>query len=1044
MADSTPQPGADTASAPVAASSPERWWEGDPLAEPAKSGNWWEGDRLAEPADARATISGAGIHLEMSAFGRVLKSFGDGATETWGGSPIGLSEESAQAFRNWGIFRTAEKSVFDGFKAFNEALIRPTAAGLDAALRGGTALVGGGARGINQIKNEITGQEDRSLERDLNQLFGEFLPGFIGVGAPSIRRPRGSSAAFERAAVADAPIPEAAPVTLADQVRGVADKMKSIADEAREIEGRAAATDGLTPSPALAVDDFGVKPVPHELPPAPERAGALFDKRDGTAVDRAGNINLDRIATGDDVKQVIREAAEANGGFIEARRNVMTLAETEALARAAGVTTDTLLQRKVGTAFNAEEAVAARSLLVQSAENVFELSRKARIGSAEDLIAFQEALTRHSAIQEQVAGITAEAGRALSAFRIPVAGAREAEQIAEIMGRFGGRDSIERLADLVGKLETPEQVSRFVMDSRKATTKDMLLEGWINALLSNPTTHTANIASNTVTSFLSLPETAVAAAIGRAREALTGVQGERVFAGEVQARLYGMAQGSSDGLRAALRAYVDEMPTGVGKLDTGRPRAIPSATVRIMGQDVEIGGKQVRIPGRLLQAEDELFKAIAYRQELNVQAYRLASVEKLEGDAFAARVQQLTETPTPEMAQAARAYADYQTFNSQLGYMGQAINRLANEYAAARIVVPFVRTPINILKYAGERTPLGLMSQTVRDNLAGKNGAVARDTQIARLTVGAAIMTTAALLASDGTITGFGPKDPEERALWLLSGKQPYSVRIGDMYYSYTRFDPFATIIGATADAVAVSKAMTADEEAKVGELLFASITNNLVNKSFLSGLSDVLSAIHEPGRYGDKFLGRLAASTVPAGIGQVARTEDPYIRDVRSMTDSVAARLPGFSAGLQVKRDIWGNPIMREGALGPDLLSPVYQTRVKQDRVTDELIRLKVFPGPVDRKIGGQELTPKQYDDYARIAGRLAREQLEPLVAIPAWEQVPTFARQELVHSVFDRSRAAARSWLMLQYPDLAVAIGTKRLRAYEGSTSASSSIPN
>ena len=42
---------------------------------------------------------------------------------------------------------------------------------------------------------------------------------------------------------------------------------------------------------------------------------------------------------------------------------------------------------------------------------------------------------------------------------------------------------------------------------------------------------------------------------------------------------------------------------------------------------------RMRIPSRLLSAEDELFKAIAYRQELNTQAYRQSTTEGLAGTA---------------------------------------------------------------------------------------------------------------------------------------------------------------------------------------------------------------------------------------------------------------------------------------------------------------------------------------------------------------------------------------------------------------------------
>ena len=91
-------------------------------------------------------------------------------------------------------------------------------------------------------------------------------------------------------------------------------------------------------------------------------------------------------------------------------------------------------------------------------------------------------------------------------------------------------------------------------------------------------------------------------------------------------------------------------PTSQARSKLAKYRAIPSVKVG----KAEIGGKQVRIPGRLLMAEDEFFKAIGYRQEINAQAFRLAANEGLKGKALAKRVAELKANPTDEMAKAAR------------------------------------------------------------------------------------------------------------------------------------------------------------------------------------------------------------------------------------------------------------------------------------------------------------------------------------------------------------------------------------------------------
>src|SRR3546814_12261276 len=98
------------------------------------------------------------------------------------------------------------------------------------------------------------------------------------------------------------------------------------------------------------------------------------------------------------------------------------MAETQALASDLGITANDQLARRRGQEFKAEEAYAARAILDKSGKELVAMARRIqRSGDApgdELLASFRKALVRHTAIQEQVAGATAEAGRAMSAFRM--------------------------------------------------------------------------------------------------------------------------------------------------------------------------------------------------------------------------------------------------------------------------------------------------------------------------------------------------------------------------------------------------------------------------------------------------------------------------------------------------------------------------------------------------------------------------------------------------------------------------------------------------
>eukprot|EP00439_Symbiodinium_sp_Y106_P089551 s1_g2087.t1 len=745
--------------------------------------------------------------------------------------------------------------------------------------------------------------------------------------------------------------------------------------------------------------------------------------------DLAGNINLSRINAPGDVKEAMGDIALIHQGFPEARRGLVSQSETADLARQMGMTPEELVSRRAGQAFNAEQAFAARQLLVATADDLTTKARAARGGSDADLVAFQEALTRHVAVQESVAGMTAEAGRALASFRMIAGGQDQAQVVSRMIQVSGGRERLEDVAERLASLDDPEQMARFARDAAKAKTSDMVLEAWINALLSGPQTHAVNMLSNTITALLAVPETATAAAIGRVR----GTP-DRVRFAEAPARLVGFVEGIKDGLRSGAYAYRTETGTDdLNKIENRAYQAIPSYTLRegaaptrVGGVpvpftgEVQLGGRQVRVPGRLLMASDELFKSIGYTQELNARAVRVALDEGLSGIPLARRVMEIKQNPTDEMVSAAREAARYQTFTRELGSLGSKVQDIARDYPAARVIIPFIRTPSNILKYTLERSPAAPLLSEVRDNLRGVKGEVARDSQAARILVGTGIGSMAASLAADGSITGGGPVDTRARSLMYASGWQPYSVRIGDTYYSYARLEPFGSLLGVAADMQSVSESADAGELDDIAAMVTGSVAKNLTSKTWLRGPTELIEAIQDPDRYGERYIQNLVGTVVPTGAAQVARIEDPMLRQADTILERIKSRVPGMSEDLLPRLDIWGEPIVRGGGVGPDIVSPIYTSKFEADPVNLELLRLGVWPAGVSKTVRGVELTPEQRTSYQRLAGRNAKGTLDRLLAGPEWQSLPDLARAEVVGRLISQSREMARMSLFTLYPEI------------------------
>ena len=125
---------------------------------------------------------------------------------------------------------------------------------------------------------------------------------------------------------------------------------------------------------------------------------------------------------------------------------------------------------------------------------------------------------------------------------------------------------------------------------------------------------------------------------------------------------------------------------------------------------------------------------------------------------------------------------------------------MANKLPGVKLIVPFIRTPTNILKFAMERTPLAPIMKSVRADILA--GGARRDTALARISMGSMAMAVTASYAAQGVITGGGPSDPALKSHLYNQGWQPYSVKIGDKYYAYGRLEPLGMMMGLAADAV--------------------------------------------------------------------------------------------------------------------------------------------------------------------------------------------------------------------------------------------------
>jgi hypothetical protein len=497
--------------------------------------------------------------------------------------------------------------------------------------------------------------------------------------------------------------------------------------------------------------------------------------------------------------------------------------------------------------------------------------------------------------------------------------------------------------------------------------------------------------------------------------AVSKVTGSGITTRGALSRASSMTQGAREGLIAGAKAFKTEEPSiGYSKLENtaiggGSQQAIPGKL-----------GKALRTPSRALLAEDEFFKAVAYRQEVNARAWDKAFAEGKRGQDLISRVAELKNNPTDEMTAAARHFAEMQTFTNPLGKAGKMLMGWRNSIPGAWALFPFVRTPVNLVKGAMNRTPAGLAFQETRDILFGRKGARARDEAIARMGVGSTIVLAAIGMAMEGGLTGGGPKDPALRGTKYTTGWQPYSFKIGDTYASISRLEPIASLMGIAADFVEIGKAMSDWEKNDVVGLMIASVSRNLASKTWLASVTDAVEAYSDPERYGANWLRRQAGAVVPNIVGQTAQAYDPYLREARSMLDEVKSKVPGLRETLPIKRDSFGRPIKREGSIGPDILSPIYKSTHKNDGVADELVRLNLPIRRPSKEIAGVELKAEEYGKLQELSGGYIKIALSKVMTDPRYNRLDDEDKRDLLTKMMIKPRAAGRIATVRFYDDL------------------------
>ena len=392
--------------------------------------------------------------------------------------------------------------------------------------------------------------------------------------------------------------------------------------------------------------------------------------------------------------------------------------------------------------------------------------------------------------------------------------------------------------------------------------------------------------------------------------------------------------------------------------------------------------------------------------------------------------------------------ANFSTFTEQnpvadwLSSAGQHSTALADFLS---FYMPFTRVPLNISKRMAQYTPLGFaigLGRYAIRRASGKNfDQLAFVNDMSRAFTGSALLAAGVLLGMAGHIKLGSGEEDKDKVYDMVTAR-------GDQYTPYVNMFGKNISLAALAPSVSplimgakLSELVAGNEDAKdvLVEAAVASV-DQIFDASFMSGLKDIF------GGYGSiteslvtTGTSNAISQTIPSLFKQMVTSFDPYVRDTKdkSMLQEILNKaliqyLPGLRQTLGAKVDITGEKVMNSKysdnpalSLLNNLLNPFTMTNVKDDPVSNELMRLYEATGqtdvlPSDRLRGRAEtvngvigtIKGKDKQAYREMYGKTWHTAIEELISSDAYAAMDDAGKRLAVKPILEEADAKTKAW--------------------------------
>lgn len=585
-------------------------------------------------------------------------------------------------------------------------------------------------------------------------------------------------------------------------------------------------------------------------------------------------------------------------------------------------------------------------------------------------------------------------------------------------------EEFNQQTDQAGRDAVLDKIYQNVADQVPAKWKDKWNAWRYMAMLFNPRTHIRNIVGNVGFQPLRWTKDRVAATIEAGVSKVSGGRLGRTKSFAANPALYKAAWADWSNVRDVLSGNkYDDIRTEINS----RRRIFRTAPL-------EAGRK---INSWALEAEDAIFKRITYADAL---------AGYLQSNGVTAE-QMRNNTVDTQLLSRARDYAGrealkatYQDRNKVSDKVVQIARALG---PAGEAVLPFKRTPANILVRGMEYSPAGLAKTLTYDLIQVKRGkltgAEAID-HIASGLTGSGLMALGAYLFAQGIVTSGGGDDEGQDTLNDLTGVQNYALNLpggGNVTLDWLAPEALPFFMGVELMDSAGQGGSTAESISTA----LKSISDPMLELSMLQSLNDVIDSVS----FSENKLGALVSSAlvsyftqpIPTFGGQIERSaEDVRMttytdKNLRLPTDlqyaigRASARIPGWDYQQMPYIDAWG----REDSSGPlwlrmanNFLNPAYTSNKQVTPVDEEIQRIydqtgdkTVVPSRPERYItvDGEriDLSKEKYEQYATKRGQMQFEMLGNIIDNPTYRSMSDTDKAFVIDSVYEYADKTTKS---------------------------------